>query len=339
MAEAIAQAKRAAASRITVLIEGESGVGKEVIARAIHAEGARSGKPFVTLNCGAIPAGLVESVLFGHERGAFTSAAERRPGRFREADGGTLFLDEVSELPAEIQVKLLRVLQDGEVDPVGSRRPLKVDFRLIAATNRSLADLVAGGRFREDLYYRLEVFPIRLPPLRERREDIPELARRFAARFAAEEGKAFIRGIAPAALDLLCGYDWPGNVRQLQNAVFRAVVLADGAVLGPDEFPQLVACLADRVGKNAPPVLPNAVSFDELRRRPAAAGAGAGFDDTGEVLPLAEVEARMIRLALIRCRGRIGDAARRLGIGRSTLYRKLRALNPDPRASGDVADL
>ncbi len=187
MERVIRLGQRAAQSQIPILIEGESGVGKELIARAIQGGSDRRSKPFITVNCGAIPDNLVESILFGHEKGAFTGAAEKHVGKFREAHGGTLFLDEVSELPLDIQVKLLRALQNGEIDPVGARRPLRVDFRLISATNRNLIDLVKEGKFREDLYYRLNVFPIRIPPLRERREDIPELVRHFTARFAAEE--------------------------------------------------------------------------------------------------------------------------------------------------------
>src|SRR5690606_10247378 len=177
--------------------------------------------------------------------------------KFREADRGTLFLDEVGELPPDVQVKLLRALQDGEIDPVGARRPVRVDFRLVSATNRSLIDLVKEGRFREDLYYRLNVFPIRVPALRERREDIAELVRHFTARFAAEEGKAFIRGVSAEALDLLQRYDWPGNVRQLENAVFRAVVLADEAWLTPAEFPQIAHQIETQgapAGVAAPPL-------------------------------------------------------------------------------------
>ncbi|MEP0320733.1 sigma-54-dependent transcriptional regulator, partial [Bauldia litoralis] len=233
--------ERAAASQIPILIEGESGVGKELIARAIQGTSERRSRPFVTVNCGAIPDNLVESILFGHEKGAFTGAAEKHAGKFREAHSGTLFLDEVGELPPDVQVKLLRALQDGEIDPVGARRPSRIDFRLISATNRSLIDLVKEGAFREDLYYRLNVFPIRVPPLRERREDIPELVRHFTARFAAEEGKPGIRGVSAEALDLLLRFDWPGNVRQLENAMFRAIVLADGAMLTPEEFPQIAA--------------------------------------------------------------------------------------------------
>src|SRR3954453_19949961 len=231
-------AEKAAASLIPVLVEGESGVGKELIARAIHGSGERRSKPFVAVNCGAIPDNLVESLLFGHEKGAFTGATERHSGKFIEASGGPLFRDEVGELPPAAQVKLLRAIQEGEVEPVGARKPVKVDVRIISATNRDLIADVKDGRFREDLFYRLHVFPITIPPLRERPEDIPELVRHFVARFAAEEGKR-IRAVAADALSMLNTHPWPGNVRQLENAVFRAVVLADGDEIGVDEFPQL----------------------------------------------------------------------------------------------------
>src|ERR1700760_1513238 len=220
-------AEKAAASSIAVLIEGESGVGKELIARAIHGSGERRAKPFVAVNCGAIPENLVESVLFGHEKGAFTGAAERHAGKFLEATGGTLFLDEIGELPLAAQVKLLRALQEGEVDPVGAKKPVKVDVRIISATNRDLVADVKSGRFREDLFYRLHVFPITVPPLRDRPEDVPDLVRHFLVRFNAEEGKR-IRVVAADAMALLARCSWPGNVRQLENAIFRAVVLAEG---------------------------------------------------------------------------------------------------------------
>jgi transcriptional regulator with GAF, ATPase, and Fis domain len=197
MERVIRLGERAAASQIPILIEGESGVGKELLARAIQGVSERRSKPFITVNCGAIADNLVESILFGHEKGAFAGASEKHIGKFREAHGGTLFLDEVGALPLEIQVKLLRALQNGEIDPVGARRPIRVDFRLISATNRSLVDLVKAGLFREDLYYRLNVFPVHVPPLRERRGDIPKLARHFTARFAAEEGKPLSAASAP----------------------------------------------------------------------------------------------------------------------------------------------
>src|SRR6195952_4040872 len=238
MAAVLRTAQKAAGSTIPVLIEGESGVGKELFARAIHGSGERRAKPFVAVNCGAIPDNLVESILFGHEKGAFTGATERHTGKFLEATGGTLFLDEVGELPLPAQVKLLRALQEGEVEPVGGRKPVKVDVRIVSATNRNLIDDVKSGRFREDLFYRLHVFPITVPTLRERPEDIPDLVRHFLARFSAEEGKR-IRVVSGEAVDMLQSYAWPGNVRQLENAVFRAVVLAEGDAIGVDEFPQI----------------------------------------------------------------------------------------------------
>src|SRR5690242_8756911 len=233
---------RAAQSDIPILIEGESGAGKELIARAIQGTGARSGKPFVTVNCGAIPENLIESILFGHEKGSFTGASDKHLGKFQEADSGTLFLDEIGELRLDMQVKLLRALQEGEVDPVGSKRPVKVDVRIVSATNRDLAEQVKAGAFREDLYYRLNVFPIHVPPLRDRSEDIPALARFFISRFAAEENKP-VAGMTPEAADLLEGYSWPGNVRQLENTIFRAVVLCDGTMLDVCDFPQIAAAL------------------------------------------------------------------------------------------------
>src|ERR1700716_2165419 len=243
MTSVLRTAQKAASSTIPVLIEGESGVGKELFARAIHGWGERRAKPFVAVNCGAIPDNLVESILFGHEKGAFTGATDRHTGKFVEASGGTLFLDEVGELPPAAQVKLLRAIQEGEVEPVGARKPIKVDARIISATNRDLVADVTAGRFRQDLFYRLLVFPITVPALAERPEDIAELVRHFLARFAAEEGKR-TRSISGEALRLLAAYRWPGNVRQLENAVFRAVVLAETAEIGVDEFPQITTQLA-----------------------------------------------------------------------------------------------
>ena len=242
MKPVLRSAEKAAASAIPVLIEGESGTGKELIARAIHGAGARRAKPFVAVNCGALPENLVESILFGHEKGSFTGATEKHTGKFVEADGGTLFLDEVGELPLPAQVKLLRALQEGEVEPVGGRKSVKVDVRIISATHRDLIADVKAGRFREDLFYRLHVYPISVPPLRQRSEDIPELARYFLARIAAEEGKR-VHSLSAQAVSLLSAFRWPGNVRQLENAVFRAVVLSEGEEIGVNEFPQVAAQL------------------------------------------------------------------------------------------------
>lgn len=337
MQRVVALGRRAAASSIPVLIEGESGVGKELIARAIQGESERRSRPFVVVNCGAIPENLVESMLFGHERGSFTGAVEKRIGKFQEADGGTLFLDEIGELPLDAQVKLLRALHDGEIDPIGAKRPIRVNFRLISATNRDMIQLVKEGKFREDLYYRLNVFPICVPQLRDRLDDVPELARHFLARFAAEEGRR-VNVIGVEALGLLTRYSWPGNVRQLENAMFRAVVLSDGYELTPDEFPQIAAQVEGFTAAvpqppariAAQPVKPAAVMLGAERTVPQTITVGNGalgiqaITDQGEIRSLEAMEADMIRLALGRYRGRMTEVARRLGIGRSTLYRKMR---------------
>ncbi|MDB5512871.1 MAG: sigma-54-dependent Fis family transcriptional regulator [Enterovirga sp.] len=340
MSRVLRLAERAAKSSIPVLIEGESGVGKEVLARAIQGSGERKGRPFITVNCGAIPENLVESTLFGHEKGAFTGATERHPGKFVEASGGTLFLDEIGELPPSAQVKLLRAIQEGEVDPVGGKRSVRVDIRLVSATNRSLLEMVREGKFREDLYYRLNVFPMTIPPLRTRREDIPDLARSFLARFAAEEGKR-LRGISAEALSLVCNYDWPGNVRQLENAMFRAVVLADGDELTVAEFPQ-IASQVDGYDIRIPPVpardaaAPAAVK-EIVRVEVRDPHATSLIDDVGEVKKLDEMEAEVIRFALGHYRGRMSEVSRRLGIGRSTLYRKLKELGLDEGVDQEAA--
>ena len=328
MTRVIELGKRAAKSTIPVLIEGESGVGKELIARAIQGESARAGKTFVTVNCGAIPENLVESIV--------------------EADQGTLFLDEIGELPLDAQVKLLRALQEGEIDPVGSKQPVKVDFRLISATNQNLISLVNEGRFREDLYYRLNVFPIWVPPLRERLEDVPELIRHFIARFAAEEGKR-IDGIDADASAMLRRYSWPGNIRQLENAVFRAVVLADTPMLTVNEFPQIAAHVEgyavtvppapapkDLVPHiDGPVMLGGSAGTPATIHVPSANGKDAvgipALSDSGDIRSLEAVEADMIRLAFGRYRGRMTEIAKRLGIGRSTLYRKMREIGLEAR--------
>lgn len=326
MKRVIRLGERAAHSSIPVLIEGESGVGKELIARAIQGGSDRRGKPFVTVNCGALPANLVESILFGHEKGAFTGATEKHVGKFVEANGGTLFLDEIGELPLETQVKLLRALQEGEIDPIGARRPLRVDIRLISATNRNLIELVKRGQFREDLFYRLNVFPIGVPPLRARPQDIVDLARRFAARFAAEEGKP-IRGLSAEALALLGRYSWPGNVRQLENAVFRAVVLAESDELTVTEFPQ-IAAQVDGFDVRVPAApaafaettIPGEIMRVEIRDPNVTPLLG----ENGEMLRLDAIEAQALRFAIRHYRGQMSEIARRLGIGRSTLYRKMK---------------
>ncbi len=325
MSRVIRLGERAAKSTIPVLIEGESGVGKELMARAIQGSSDRRGKPFVTVNCGALPENLVESILFGHEKGAFTGATEKHAGKFVEANGGTLFLDEIGELPLETQVKLLRALQEGEVDPVGARRSVRVDIRLISATNQNLIELVKQGRFREDLYYRLNVFPMTIPPLRARRQDVPDIARRFLARFAAEEGKR-LRGIGAEALSLLGAYDWPGNVRQLENAMFRAVVLADTDELTVIEFPQ-IAAQVDGFDVRIPPAMPavpRAPDREIVRVEVRDPNVVRLLDENGDVRRMDDMEAELIRFATTYYRGQMSEMARKLGIGRSTLYRKMK---------------
>ncbi len=324
--EAVALARRAASASIPVLIEGESGVGKELFAQSIKSASARKNMPFITVNCGAIPANLIESMLFGHEKGAFTGASDRHVGKFTDADGGTLFLDEIGELPLDLQVKLLRVLQEGEVQPIGSRTTQKVDVRLISATNRDLSAEVAAGRFREDLYYRLNVVSIYIPALRERREDIPALAKHFLGRIGETENIP-VPGMTAEVENLLGNFDWPGNVRQLQNAIFRAAVLCDQPEMTARDFPQLMTHLqAQRV-----PAIGAAISHTHATR-PALQKNGKDMPplnlvgENNHIRQLAELEGEIIRTALDFYQGRMSEVARRLGIGRSTLYRKLAEL-------------
>jgi len=349
MTPVLKAAEKTAASDIPVLLDGESGVGKELMARAIHGSGERRAKPFVAVNCGALPEHLIESILFGHEKGAFTGATEKHTGKFVEADGGTLFLDEVGELPQAAQVKLLRALQESEVEPVGSRKTVKVDVRIISATNRDLIAEVKAGRFREDLFYRLHVFPITIPPLRQRPEDIAALARHFVTRIAAEQGKR-IRGFDTATLHALTTYRWPGNVRQLENAVYRAVVMADGDTIGIGEFPQLAGARGDTmVNVSAPDTAPlmepspvyvdGSISLQErmLRLNPSAMTQTQPVlsltDDHNDVKPLEDIEREVIRFAIEHYRGQMSEVARRLKIGRSTLYRKLETLQMQDETS------
>ena len=345
--------RRAAQSNIPVVLEGESGVGKEMAARAIQAASDRAHKPFVTVNCGAIPHNLVESILFGHEKGAFTGAMERHTGKFMEADGGTIFLDEIGDLPLEVQVKLLRAVQQGEIETIGARFPQKVNVRLISATNRDLITEVKEGRFREDLYYRLNVFPITIPALRKRKEDIPVLVRAFVNRFAGEQKLAAPLTVAPGAMAMLTAYDWPGNIRQLENAIYRAVVLCEGPELTVTDFPQIAtqvpgyaisetgkvswdveaatadAALADT---RLPPVYPRFGSDEPAEATAPSAPDNAipSVDRGGHVRKLADVEEELIRFALKFYHGQMSQVARKLGIGRSTLYRKLKDYGIDP---------
>jgi len=346
MERVIRLGQKAAASNIPILIEGESGVGKELVARAIQGSSARRSKPFVTVNCGAIPDNLVESILFGHEKGSFTGATEKHTGKFVEAHTGTLFLDEIGDLPLDVQVKLLRAVQDGEVDPVGGRATVKVDIRLISATHRNLLQQVKDGKFREDLFYRLNVYPIHVPPLRERRDDIPHLVRHFMANVAPSDRRGRIMDISSRVLSMLQAYDWPGNIRQLENAVFRASVLCEGDVLTEEEFPQIraqvegIVELDEAVADEALPAIPEPASLrsggERMHVAPPAIvpetrfGILKALDDRGNVRSLADVELEMIKLAIDHYNGQMSEVARRLGIGRSTLYRKLKEYGIDP---------
>ncbi len=341
--------KRVATSTIPILIEGESGVGKEVFAKAIQGSSDRRGKAFVTVNCGALPENLAESILFGHEKGSFTGATSNHVGKFKEADGGTLFLDEVGELTLELQVKLLRAIQEGEIDPVGAKRPVSTDFRLISATNRDMIELVKSGQFREDLYYRLNVFPINVPSLRTRKSDIAALVRHFTAQICLEEGRRHIVGIEHDALAMLEAYDWPGNIRQLENTIFRAVVLCDGNRLGIDEFPQIAVAMGVEPGDEAQEPqtiiesgsiespMQGALTPEQLAEAALDEGLLPALSEEGAMRSLEELEADMIRFAIDHHKGRMTRVARSLQIGRSTLYRKLKELGIDANEPRETA--
>jgi DNA-binding NtrC family response regulator len=337
--------QKAAKSQIPVLIEGETGTGKELAARVIQGMSDRASKPFVTVNCSAIPANLIESTLFGHKKGSFTGATADHAGKFAEAHGGTLFLDEIGELPPEAQAKLLRALQEGEIEPVGASKPERVNVRVISATNRRLLNLAQTGEFREDLYYRLNVFPIYLPPLRERIEDIEPLAAHFIARFSAEAGKR-IAGLSNPALDLLRGYNWPGNIRQLENAIYRAIVLSDGGYLELADFPQIVAQtrgrdetarITEAVPSPSAPVHIDAVRSMRRESEVRETITDRFLDARGEVAPLPDLERELIAFALKHYGGRMSKVARALKIGRSTLYRKLREYGLEDGVESDAA--
>jgi transcriptional regulator with PAS, ATPase and Fis domain len=297
---ALRMARRVAKSTATILVQGESGTGKELLARVVHDESGRA--PFVAVNCAAIPENLLESELFGHEKGAFTGALGRRVGRFERAHGGTLFLDEVGDMSPSMQAKILRALQEHEVERVGGDRAVPVDVRVLAATNRDLAAEVAAGRFREDLFYRLAVVVVRLPPLRERGGDVELLARHFVAHFARSHNRE-VEDVAPEAMALLRAYRWPGNVRQLGNVIEGALLVADGPILLPEHLPPDVRAAAAAVGDAAPV----SAQGDHL-------------------LPLREMERLHIHRALARTGGNLVQAADLLGIHRNTLRDKLRRL-------------
>ncbi len=310
---------RVAGTRATVLIEGESGTGKELVARALRDLSDRADQPFITVNCAALPEGLIESTLFGHERGAFTGAGARSEGAFERADGGTLLLDEISEMRIDLQAKLLRVLQEQEFERVGGSSPVKVDVRVLATTNRRLEESVKEGTFRADLYYRLNVLRITVPPLRERREDIPDLARFFAARVALGLGRT-LDAVQPDVLALLQSFDWPGNVRELQHAVERAVVHVDGARLRTQDFQLSRANLGLASGASFAP-----------REAPAPASIPASVPVGTEILILpgldvSEAERQLILRALDRTHNNRTAAAALLGMHARTLRRKLKQM-------------
>jgi transcriptional regulator with GAF, ATPase, and Fis domain len=313
---AIELAVNVAATSTNVLITGESGTGKELIANLIHHNSGRENKPYVKINCGAIPETLLESELFGHEKGAFTDAREQRQGRFEEADGGTLFLDEIGEMSPQAQVRLLRVLEGGEFTRVGGKKTIKVDVRVVAATNIDLEQAIAEGRFRKDLYYRLSVFPIWLPPLRERIEDIHLLAIHFLDTYKAKSGR-FVSGISKDAMKALVSYDWPGNVRELENAIERAVIIAAGRQIELDDLPEAVARAAGDGSASA--------------RAERAAGLGPGQFGIVLELPAAmdDIEKQVITTTMKYTDGDKSRAARLLNIGRKTLYRKLEQYGVD----------
>ncbi len=342
-------ATKAAKSDIPVLIEGESGVGKEIVARAIQGSSNRAGKPFVTVNCGAIPANLIESTLFGHVKGAFTGATNDHKGKFVEADGGTLFLDEIGELPKDAQVKLLRALQFGEIEAVGADKIKKVNVRIISATNRRLLTLAQEKLFREDLYYRMNVFPIYVPPLRERPEDIKVLSDHFIARLGSETGRRIV-GMTEQSLNLLQSYNWPGNVRQLENAIYRALVLTDTNLLAPVDFPQIIASTSDRQtaleqAQKLPPLhqvnhIDAPLSETPKEGEPDNNGnheqitkfSDRFLSEQGEIQSLQNIERDLIAVAIEQYDGRMTKVARALGIGRSTLYRKLKEYDLEPQS-------
>ncbi len=325
IAQVLKLARKVRDSDITVLILGESGSGKEIVARAIHDQGQNRGRPFVALNCAAIPESLLESELFGHEKGAFTGATQRRVGKFAEANDGTLLLDEIGELGPALQAKLLRVLQTKEIQPIGGQ-PTRINVRIVSATNQDLNVLVQQGRFRLDLYYRLAVFPIHIPPLRERREDIPLLVDHFLARFARQEHKGEL-SLHPDVRAQLMEHPWEGNVRELENMIYRAVVLSEAAELALADFPMLALAAARRASAAEPWRFPPGTAAPrwthpggavDARPEPAPQPAPAA------VLPLEQLEQQAISQALARNGGNMSKAAIQLGIGRATLYRKFK---------------
>lgn len=308
----INMARKAAASEIPVLITGETGTGKEVFANAIHGESNRAGKPFIAVNCGAIPSQLVESILFGHEKGSFTGATEKSIGKFREAEGGTIFLDEVGELPLDTQVKLLRALQQKEVEPVGASKPVKVNLRIISATNKDLQTEIQKGHFREDLFFRLNVVQLELPALRHRKTDIPALADHFIERFCIDEG-GIPKTISDKALQQLIDYNWPGNIRQLENTINRAMVMSENQTLNPEDMSALFNNDHD-----------NAATAPSNTSQKTPAAIIHTQTDNGTFKTMDEIEHEAMQCALEHYNGNITQASKAIGMAKSTFYKKMK---------------
>jgi len=292
-------------THVTVCIQGESGTGKELLARAIHFNGPRKNKPFIAVNCAAIPENLLESELFGHEKGSFTGAVSRRIGKFEQAQGGTIFLDEIGEMPPATQVKILRVLQERKFQRVGGSQTVEVDVRVISATNKNLEEEMKNGNFREDLYYRISVYPISVPPLRERKEDIPALASFFLEKYN-QEYKKKIKAIQPRAMDYLIHYDWPGNVRELENILERSFLNSSDGVLAPEHLPITITSYKEDISTSD--------ALIDLKKVVPL---------TRDIIPLKELEKEVLLQALRITNHNMSNAATKLGIGRTTLYRKL----------------
>ncbi|HSB63096.1 MAG TPA: sigma-54 dependent transcriptional regulator [Thermoanaerobaculia bacterium] len=345
MEELFARLRVVAPAKTTVLVVGESGTGKELVANALHHNSPRRGRAFVALNCGAIPREIIESELFGHERGAFTGALVKRVGRIEQAHGGTLFLDEVSEMPPDLQVKFLRVLEEKRVTPVGGNEGKDVDFRLVAATNRDLIAEIDIGRFRQDLYYRLSVVTVEIPPLRDRRDDIPLLVERFRDVFAKEHGKP-VTGVTQAALSALVAYDWPGNVRELKNVLESAILFAAGGRIDVSDLPAAVRGRAAVPATTVPPAPQKPRSGEWPAVRPATGAASSSAPAAEEPVSvatlvgktMAEIEREAILTALQVSGGNRRRAAEALGIGLRTLQRKLKEYRGEPLGDDEDGD-
>ncbi len=332
--KAINVANKACNSNIPVLISGENGVGKELFARAIHSNSLRKNAPFIAVNCAAIPHNLIESSLFGHEKGSFTGAIEKNIGKFREAEGGTIFLDEIGELSLEAQSKLLRVLQNFEVEPVGANNSIKVDVRIISATNKNLEDEVQAGRFREDLLYRINVYPILVPALRERKEDVPLLLKHFIDKICLKENKKILDCDAEL-VDVLSDYWWPGNIRQFENAIYRAIILSDGNRLKIDDFEHILKAINNNY--NNKPKL-NEANSENILIGNINGSISPLKNGSGNFKSIIEYEKDIIAQVLHFYNNNISKVSKVLGIGRSTLYRKMKEYGLDEGIVEEISD-